>query len=293
MPTIVKHAICSSAYWTANQVEMEAEYGVGNFYTQLSTWEAVEQRDLVAVDEVAIAECYDDPNLASQQGTYINGWTTSATQNIIVRAPLIKPEMNSDGRGTKGYILAGRLRILEPFTQVERINIINPNTSTAASSRGLQTNTGATNCIIESCYIQSNGAQAAFVRGLVRNTVFVFTGGSTSTDCVLARADVDLINCTIAYGRYNFNGAGNTNNLINTVLLYGATSDAISGFSLSSCISDTGASAPKTGLLPIDIDDTDFIDQANLDFRPSATSRMIDVGEDTTATVDLIGTTRE
>ena len=32
----------------------------GGDYTTLSAWEAAQQRDLVAADEIAVAECYND-----------------------------------------------------------------------------------------------------------------------------------------------------------------------------------------------------------------------------------------
>jgi len=56
----------------------------GGDYTSLSAWEAARQRDLVAVDEIEIAECYPFEDTTP---CTISGWTTDATRKIIIRTP--------------------------------------------------------------------------------------------------------------------------------------------------------------------------------------------------------------
>lgn len=55
----------------------------GGDYTSLAAWEAAQQRDLVAADEEAIAECeaFNDT-----QSLTIDGWTVDATRRVVVRA---------------------------------------------------------------------------------------------------------------------------------------------------------------------------------------------------------------
>lgn len=57
----------------------------GGDYTGLAAWEAGEQGDLVAADEIAVAECYS-MNDAAQLN--INGWTTDATRYIRIYTPV-------------------------------------------------------------------------------------------------------------------------------------------------------------------------------------------------------------
>jgi len=86
MATIVKKAIRSTAGWTANQTAMEAIYGVGGYYTTLTSWEAAIPADLVAADEQWVAECYNDFPTGLADTVDIAGHTTDATRNIIVTA---------------------------------------------------------------------------------------------------------------------------------------------------------------------------------------------------------------
>ncbi|MFH1666726.1 MAG: hypothetical protein ABIA17_04055, partial [Elusimicrobiota bacterium] len=57
----------------------------GGDYTSLTAWEAGEQADLVALDRVAVAECYDFESVESPIS--INGWTTDAGHYIKIYVP--------------------------------------------------------------------------------------------------------------------------------------------------------------------------------------------------------------
>jgi len=57
----------------------------GGDYTSLSAWEAGEQRDLVALNEIAVAECY---SMSETTAVIVNGFTTDATRYIEIRTPL-------------------------------------------------------------------------------------------------------------------------------------------------------------------------------------------------------------
>ena len=58
----------------------------GGDYTSLSTFEATEQRDLVALNEIAVAECYADWPTGLTDTVAFSGWTTNSTNKIIIRS---------------------------------------------------------------------------------------------------------------------------------------------------------------------------------------------------------------
>lgn len=64
----------------------------GGDYTSLASFEAGEQRDLVALDEIARAECYAFEDTG---GVTFDSWTTDETRRIVVEVPLAE-------RGTTG-----------------------------------------------------------------------------------------------------------------------------------------------------------------------------------------------
>jgi hypothetical protein len=57
----------------------------GGDYTSLSNWEAGEQANLVALNEIAVAECY---SMTDTTKVNINGWTTGANNYIEIYTPL-------------------------------------------------------------------------------------------------------------------------------------------------------------------------------------------------------------
>ncbi len=56
----------------------------GGDYTSLSAWEAGEQRDLVTLNEIAVAECYSMSDTAPVE---VNGFTTDAAHYVEIRTP--------------------------------------------------------------------------------------------------------------------------------------------------------------------------------------------------------------
>ena len=83
----------------------------GGDYTSLTAWEAGEQADLVALDRVAVAECYDFESIESP--VTINGWTTDAGHYIKIyvppserRAPA-NPLRYRGGTADQGFALKG------------------------------------------------------------------------------------------------------------------------------------------------------------------------------------------
>jgi len=55
-------------------------------YSTLTAWQAGEAKDLVAADEIAVAECYND-GVMSESFLQITGWTTDETHYIKIYTP--------------------------------------------------------------------------------------------------------------------------------------------------------------------------------------------------------------
>jgi len=65
---------------------VDPDNGPGTDYTSLASWEATEQKDLVAADETHVADCRSSAGSANTANLLVFGWTTDATHTITVRA---------------------------------------------------------------------------------------------------------------------------------------------------------------------------------------------------------------
>lgn len=73
MPTTVTHII-------------DPDNGPGTDYTSLSAWEAAQQADLTASDQIKVAECRSTSGTADTTSCTITGWTTDATRYAVVQS---------------------------------------------------------------------------------------------------------------------------------------------------------------------------------------------------------------
>jgi hypothetical protein len=155
----------------------------GGDYTSLSAWEAAQQRDLVALDEIAVAECYafEDTTRVT-----IDGWTTDATRNIIVRpAPGAQAQIpwSTSAYRLKVNVGAGSnvLSIVEPYTQIERIQIqavgIGQDTTFGYNGVNIGAGTSASGSIVSGCYIKGDYTS--------------WSAGTTSCIGIVAAADIN------------------------------------------------------------------------------------------------------
>lgn len=94
----------------------------GGDYTSLSAWEAGMQKDLVAADEISIAECY---SMSDTTSVVIDGWTGDATRYIKIYTP--PAERHNGVWNTGKYILAPAsgvvLQISESYVRVYGLQI--------------------------------------------------------------------------------------------------------------------------------------------------------------------------
>lgn len=110
MPTTVVHTIKAS----------------GGDYSSLSAWEAAQQRNLVSLDEIAVAECY---GFVDTTAVTVSGWTTGINNYIEIRAhPSARATLPITTDGSR-YLLqistssTVALQILQSYTRVSGLQI--------------------------------------------------------------------------------------------------------------------------------------------------------------------------
>ncbi len=73
----------------ATEIVKTIKPGGGGDYVSLEAFDAAERRDLVAVDEIAVAECFNGGNLIATptaQLFMLTGWTSGASNYVEIRA---------------------------------------------------------------------------------------------------------------------------------------------------------------------------------------------------------------
>jgi len=101
--------------------------GYSGCYTSLSAWEAAQQRDLVASNEIAVARIEGTWSNPDTTAVTIDGWTTGVDNYIkIYTAPEARhngvwsdTEYRLDGVANYTYMLS----ILEPYTKIDGLQI--------------------------------------------------------------------------------------------------------------------------------------------------------------------------
>jgi len=95
--------------------------GGGRDYTSLSTWEADQDRDLVAADEIAIAECYNDGVMTDTITLY--NWNTDAAHYIKIYAPQSERHDGTKGTGFTLTVSSAQniIRVKQKHVRIEGI----------------------------------------------------------------------------------------------------------------------------------------------------------------------------
>ncbi len=297
------HALRTAAAWTTNQTAMEALYGVGNYYTAMSSWESAQDRDLTATGdgEIAILECYNDWPTGLSDNLTINGWTTDATRYIEIRTP---ESERHDGTPESGFWMTSAVNTL---TSREHIKLIGLDIHSTEASTGTVLYIGpyeAITATVDSCIVHGEsscytgfaiGAHASTVN--VRNTLF--TKAARNGVAAGSTATTTLYNCVIADNNTSDNeyrqgiSSGATTTMTNTVA-YNNNREDFDGTAatLTTCAS-SDSTAYGTGAIT-GIVSGDFNAAASEDYHLSgASSALYDVGTDlsTTFTTDIDGDT--
>lgn len=201
----------------------------GGDYTSLNAFEAGEQRDLVAADEIAVASC---ANFEDTTKTIFAGWTTDSTRYIKV----VAQDVHGSGGAysTSAYRLtttASPTCTITSRTHLEGIQLRNTGTNTNSSALSISSSSVGrlTNCILRN-NDNSSGVAAMTLSSsadcLAVNTVFIARG--TSGWGIKAQA------ATIACSLYNCIAVGQGTRAVRL-------SDAGSSGTIGNCYGSSGS----------------------------------------------------
>ena len=310
MVTEVKHAIRTAAGWSSMSAPEQAEYA--GYYESLSAWDAAQARNLVAADEIAIAECFGDwPGGLDDQLTQ-GTWTVNATNYVVIRsaaghAPTGKKPLSAvgiTGFYIKRDVNASLLSIGKDYTKLESIGVYNPRSS-QSYTRGIFVAANHVVCdglVLEGARNQTIqlDADGSRVGRKVRNCIaFVKTncaGFTTYRDAEIHNNGVISLDGT---------GTGYSNPVpvfeteVRNNFAYNCAVSYSSGFghanSSNNAASDAATNTPP-GSSPIttNIVAGDFADEANDDYSLASGSTLIGAGADLSSsfTTDITGATR-
>jgi len=133
----------------------------GGDYTSLAAWEAGEQRDLVTLNEIAVAECYSMSDITA---VLVSGWVTDATHYIRIYTPVAE---RHDGKwNTAGYRLepdaqyVSVLDVRAPYTQIDGLQIRRTHVGSGDTRMVIIFNGGASNCRLTNSILTAPGVSS-------------------------------------------------------------------------------------------------------------------------------------
>jgi len=301
MTTTVTRAIRSTAAWTANQTAMEALYGVGNYYTSLSSWWAWVQStypNLVSSDVVVVAECYNDwtGNGLSDGFVSISGVTSGVNNYPIIRAADGEGHGGISGAGFRMYAYGTGtvLNISQQYGQVYDLEAINTKDGNGYNyAFGFDTDSVAENIIGKSAYraitIGSSGYSAV---STLRNCLALPAGPSRNPVGFLGPGlgygSVQLDNCVAGAGcLYGIIGSPATSYrqwiLRNCVVADGVATIAYDGGASTGSTNNAsfdGSTITPPGANPYtsDVTSADFVDASSNDYHLASGSSLKTAG---------------
>lgn len=269
--------------------------GQGGDYTTLSAWEAGQQADLPALDEIRVGSIDGDWSAGPDTAAVtIDGWTTDATRYIEIRTTTAARHPGK-WDATK-YVLSqsgavAPITISESYVKCIGIQFY---CATGRPINGQNAVMFFGDKLI--CKTLSANLGSRFTSGELRNCAFIGSGSETSAAVLLNTAAVTLnvYNCTIYGAVIGFAETQGTMNLSNCLYQSGGVAspdgyNSISGTCVNNCsdiASDAPGTNPQTGTIT-------FTDAANGDFGLVAGVAIAN-GADLSATFtdDLAGLTR-
>ena len=278
----------------------------GGDYSLISTWEAAQQRDLVAADEVAILECYNDWPSGLNDSVDINGWTTDATRKIIVRSAAGQCHDGTPGYGfyiSKSLTWGKIVRVNTPNVLIQGIEARN----TAGAGSAFYCGLNSWSVLFDRCIGQSKGGtgEAAFYLAresahncLARGVSGAGQGYGHSTGG--SWYGFKAYNCVAEGLTYGFgvgNGASENESADKrNCVAYGCTTGYIigsgHGASTNNAASDGATNTPPgTSPYTSNVASGDFEDTASKNFHLASGSGLIGKGANlyTSLTVDVDG----
>lgn len=266
--------------------------GGGGDYTTLAAWESGEQKDLVAADQIAVAECQTGESTTS---VIIAGWTTDATRYVHVRNASGHHHL---GDPTAGFRLAASnaTAVFQIQNHVRVTGIVVVQTSGTAGI-GIRANGGAESWVNE-CIVRNGGAgtfgiviEVANSTGRYYNNI-VYDWGTAGirtnavTNCIGHVYNNTVIDCATGILR-----TSGTMRPKNNIVQGGTTC-----FSGTMTAAETNLASDATGQIQATLT---FVDASNDNFHLAASdTAAIDAGTDLSAdgslafSTDIDGNTR-
>ena len=104
----------------------------GGDYTSMITWESTEQTDLVSDGDTHVLECYDYDSSPLNEEVLIAGWTTGASNYIVIKAAAGHGHEGVQGTGfhlSQGGLFKTTLENQQAYTRIEGLRVSNTRTS--------------------------------------------------------------------------------------------------------------------------------------------------------------------
>lgn len=255
----------------------------GGDYTSLSAWTAAEQRDLVVLGEIAVAELYNDWVGDGLEDRWLPGalFASSADCYCVLRAANGHRHTGTRGTGAR-FWKSGNFQApidLSPYGRVSGVEIKYAGSPIAVAMREFSQ---IDSCIISSTYGLVNTNQKSYTR--IFNNLCIRDGTSTSSGIITG----NFAGNTLVYNNVFDIGSA----LGNTLELYNAASNIVRNnvfigggpetVAITTTVFENNATSKSSAESAIsgttgaifDVPDTDFVDAANNDFHLSATSGL-------------------
>lgn len=147
MPTIITHTVIPG--------------GAGD-YSTLQAWETAQQRDLVAVDEVARALCTNVSATADTTVATVAGWTLDATRKILIEAGTAHGGVFNTGAYYLSHTTAGAGLTFNDPSMFADVTGIQVTTSNANGDGFQQINSSGTGTVLfDKCIVRNTNATPA------------------------------------------------------------------------------------------------------------------------------------
>lgn len=251
----------------------------GGDYTTLSAWEAANQGDLVAADEVRVAECYNDWPGGLSDKLVIDGSITDATRYLMIT---VAAGHRHTGIPQSGFYIKKNVgydtvvRDSDPYTRLAWLDLENTN----SDGQALYANAGLG---IYSNLIAKTAGTSQYVVGLYGQNITIHGalvyGGGSGVQCN-STISANIYN-SVATGCVNgFNPGSSTLAVLkncvahNNTTNYSGTFGAASANNATSSASDDAPGANSV----VGITSADFVNAAGNDFHLAAGSALIGAG---------------
>ena len=132
-------------------------YTITRAFNTLQAWETARQGDLVTNDLREIGVCYNDGIFTN--ALIIDGSTTDATRYMHLTVASGERHDGTEGTGVRiqPSTLVHGIQIMDPFTQVEWVEISDWSTNAGGSVDGININTGGTDGLVQYVIVHDDG----------------------------------------------------------------------------------------------------------------------------------------